>query len=278
MKLVKAGLLQRGNKVSINGALLEVQRIIPTAHKEPSVVIVFTNGKSYIAKTDEVLFVQIPEGGTSVNQYDGHQQQPIQQQNPGNFGQQQPMPQGNWQPGMQPIPPKQKKPFFKRTWVIVTGAVLLVFIVIGIANGGGSPTTDSAAEPSGGVTSSDKPVTSEKPQESTKPSQPAPAAKKFVKLVTLSGKADKQSDTIKTTGGKIRLSYTFTDPSNSGIIVAGIYFLKEGTDLQKDGGIPEVMISEPGKDTTTLRKDAGEYYLKVTSANAKYTVVVEEER
>jgi hypothetical protein len=127
------------------------------------------------------------------------------------------------------------------------------------------------------VTSSDKPA--DKPSEPAKTTEaPKPAAKKFVKLVTLSGKADKQSDTIKTTGGKIRLSYTFTDPSKSGIIVAGIYFLKEGTDLQKDGGIPEVMISEPGKDTTTLRKDAGEYYLKVTAANTNYTVVVEEER
>jgi hypothetical protein len=208
---------------------------------------------------------------------------PNQQQHPGNFVQQQPAPpQGNWQPGWQqpgmPTPPKQKKPFFKRTWVIVTGAVLLIFIVIGIANGGGStsPNTDAGAVPSGGVTSSDKPVTgSKKPAQ---PSQAAPAAKKWVKLVTLSGKADKQSDTIKTNGGKIRLSYTFTDPSKSGIIVAGIYFLDEGTDLQKDGGIPEVMVSEPGKDTTTLRKDAGEYYVKVTAANTNYTVVVEEER
>ena len=45
-----------------------------------------------------------------------------------------------------------------------------------------------------------------------------------------------------------------------------------------DGGIPDVMISEAGAGETILRKDAGEYYVKVTSANASYTVTVEEEK
>jgi hypothetical protein len=205
-----------------------------------------------------------------------------------NYGQQQPVqPQPQWQPGM-PVPPqmpnqKQKKPFFKRTWVIVTGAVLGVFIIIGIASSGGSTPTNTAgsAVPSGGVTSSDQPADdklSEKPKESAKPSeQPKPAAKKWVKLVTLTGTADKQSDTIKTTGGKVRITFTFKNTASIGGIGA-IYFLDEGTDLQNDGGIPEVMVTEPGKDVTTLRKDAGEYFLKISSANFKYSVAVEEER
>jgi hypothetical protein len=203
-----------------------------------------------------------------------------------NYGQQQPV-QPQWQPGM-PVPPqvpnqKPKKPFFKRTWVIVTGAVLGVFVVIGIASGGGSTPTNTADStvPSGGVTSSDQPADdkpSEQPKESTKPAtQPKPAAKKWVKLVTLTGTADKQSDTIRTTGGKVRMTFTFKN--TAGIDgVGAIYFLDEGTDLQKDGGIPEVMVTEPGKDVTTLRKDAGDYYLKVTAASFKYTVTVEEER
>lgn len=203
-----------------------------------------------------------------------------------NYGQQQPVlpqPHSQWQPGM-PVPPqtpnqKQKKPFFKRTWVIVIGAILGVFIIIGIAGGGGSTPTNTADStvPSGGVTSSDQPA-DDKPAESAKPSeQPKPAAKKWVKLVTLTGTADKQSDTIKTTGGKVRITFTFKNTAGIGGIGA-IYFLDEGTDLQNDGGIPEVMVTEPGKDVTTLRKDAGEYFLKVSAANFKYTVTVEEER
>jgi hypothetical protein len=206
-----------------------------------------------------------------------------------NYGQQQPAPNpaygqqppgpghGQWQA---PQPPAPKKPFFKRTWVIVTGAVLAVFVVIGVASGGGSGPQaggDAAADqPSGGVTSSGEPA-GQATQPAKKPAAP-PAAKGWVKLVTLSGAADKNSDTIKTTGGKLRISYNFTDPGKSGFIVAAVYFLDEGVDPMKDGALPDVMISEPGKDVTTIRKDAGEYYLKITAANTKYSVTVEEER
>lgn len=204
-----------------------------------------------------------------------------------NYGQQtyqqQPVPpqgQPQWQPGMPPpVPPKQKKPFFKRTWVIVTGAVVAVFVVIGIASSGGSGTANNAADtPSGGKTSSGQPADSGKSiQPSQKPAQQAPA-KKWVKLVTLSGSADKSSDTVKTTGGKLRVSYNFADPTKTGMIVAAVYVLDEGVDPQKDGAIPDVMISEPSKDVTTIRKGAGEYYVRITAANTKYTVTVEEER
>lgn len=264
MKLLKAGQLQRGHKVSINGVLLEVQRVIPTGHKDPSVLIAFSNGTNHIANVNQDFYVQFPEGETSVNNYDGHQQN--------NFGQYQPV---QPQQPVQQTPPnshKQKKPFFRRTWVIVTGAILAAFVIIGIAGGGDSTPTGSSV-PSGGVTSSGAPA--DKP---TKKATPKPAAKKWVKLVTLSGKADKSSDTIKTTGGKLRITYSFTDPTNSGIIVAAVYVLKEGVDPMKDGAIPDVMVSEPGKDVTTIRRDSGEYYVRITAANTKYTVTVEEEK
>lgn len=211
--------------------------------------------------------------------------------NYGNYGQQtypqQPLPpQGQppqgpppqWRPGIAPVPPKQKKPFFKRTWVIVTGAIVGVFVIVGIANGGGSTATNnSAGTPSGGQMSNAQPAEESKgTQPSQKPAQPA--AKKWVKLVTLSGSADKSSDTVTTSGGKLRITYNFTDPSKSGMIVAAVYFLDEGVDPQKDGAIPDVMISEPAKDSTTIRKDAGDYYVRVSAANTKYTVTVEEER
>ena len=190
-----------------------------------------------------------------------------------------PLGQPQWQPGMPPPNlPKQKKPFFKRTWVIVSGAIIAVFVIVGIANGGSTPANNAADTPSGGQTSNSQPADEKKStQPSQKPAAQAPA-KKWVKLITLSGSADKSSDTIKTTGGKLRVSYNFTDPTKTGMIVVAVYVLDEGVDPQKDGAIPDVMISEPGKDATTIRKDAGEYYVRVSAANTKYTVTVEEER
>lgn len=62
------------------------------------------------------------------------------------------------------------------------------------------------------------------------------------------------------------------------MMIGGIYLLDAGTDLHKDGGIPEVMVSEAGKDSTMLYRDAGRYFVKVTAANAKYTVTLQELR
>ena len=47
--------------------------------------------------------------------------------------------------------------------------------------------------------------------------------------------------------------------------------MDECVDPQKDGAIPDVMISEPAKDSTTIRNDAGDYHGRVTAANTKYT-------
>ncbi len=58
------------------------------------------------------------------------------------------------------------------------------------------------------------------------------------------------------------------------MIVVAIYLLDEATDLQSDGGIPVVMITDEGSDETLLRKSAGDYYLHVMAANAEYTVTL----
>lgn len=111
------------------------------------------------------------------------------------------------------------------------------------------------------------------------PAAEAPAAEPtWVTVATITGNADQQSDTIELTGGKVRVSYDFVDTAGIGMIVGAVYVLTEGTDITTDGGIPDVMISEAGAGETILRKAAGEYYVKVTSANAEYTVTVEEEK
>lgn len=108
---------------------------------------------------------------------------------------------------------------------------------------------------------------------------PEPAAEPtWTPVATIEGNADQQSDTIVLTGGKVRVTYDFVDSSGQGMIVGAVYVLTEGTDIMKDGGIPDVMVSEAGAGETILRKGEGEYYVKVTAANASYTVTVEEEK
>ena len=108
------------------------------------------------------------------------------------------------------------------------------------------------------------------------PALPPAAAKKWVPLTTVTGGTEKTSDTIRTVGGKVRVSWSFT----KGEFVGGaIYLLPEGTDIQTEGGIPVAMIDEGSlEDSIVLRKAAGEYFVQVRAVNAKYTVRVEEER
>ena len=63
-----------------------------------------------------------------------------------------------------------------------------------------------------------------------------------------------------------------------GSVVAAFYVLAEGTSLEKNGGIPEVMVTQAGSDSTILAKDAGNYYLDVSAANCNWTVTIEEQR
>lgn len=106
-----------------------------------------------------------------------------------------------------------------------------------------------------------------------------PAAEpEWTTVATIEGNADQQSDTIALTGGKVRVSYEFTDNLGYDMVMGAIYVLTEGTDIMKDGGIPDVMISEAGSGETILRKSEGEYFVRITSANANYTVTVEEQR
>jgi len=121
--------------------------------------------------------------------------------------------------------------------------------------------------------------TAEPAPEPESASDPEPAAEaQWTTITTLTGTADQQSDTIVLSGGKVRVTYEFTDTSGYGTIVGAIYVLTEGTDLMTDGGIPDVMTSTAGAGETILRKSAGEYYVRVTSANASYTVTVEEQK
>jgi TM2 domain-containing membrane protein YozV len=109
-------------------------------------------------------------------------------------------------------------------------------------------------------------------KESTTTNNKDDTIRSWTEVAELSGSADKSSDTITLTGGRIRLTYSF----QGDYIVGAIYLLEEGTDLQTDGGFPVVTISSPISDETILRKNAGDYYLHVSAANTNYTVKLEE--
>jgi len=116
----------------------------------------------------------------------------------------------------------------------------------------------------------------EKPKQMTNESiKTEEVEKSWVTVAELKGNANKGSDTFNLTGNKKRLTYTF---SGDTMIVGSIYVLREGTELMVDGGIPEVMVTEGGTDSTILRRSEGEYYLQVVVANTNYTVVIEEEK
>ena len=139
----------------------------------------------------------------------------------------------------------------------------MVVIVIAAASGGSKTSTSSSNSESASQISSDS-----SPAEESKPKQ-------YVTVVDLKGNANKNSDMFELKGGKVKITYTFSGVQS---IVGAIYLLKEGTDLNQQGGIPEVTVTEAGTDSTFLTKSAGKYYLSVKAANTTWNVKIEEER
>lgn len=133
--------------------------------------------------------------------------------------------------------------------------------------------TETPTSTSKNTTTNTKPAATNN-SSTTQPTTPT-APKSWVVVAQLSGSSEKRSDTFHLGGGKTRLTYTF----NGGEALAGIiYVLKEGVSLETSGGIPEVMVQQAGTDSTFLAKKAGNYYLDVKSANATWSVKIEEEK
>ena len=177
-------------------------------------------------------------------------------------------------------PPKKSHTFRNVVLGVLVGGFLLIGGCVALVGYGASevaetyPTIDATetTEPTTEVTQEPDPEVTE---ETTQP--PAkPVAKKWVKLVTLNGAADKSSKVITLKGGDVRLTYNFR--GSESVVIGAVYLLEKGTDLMRDGGIPEVMVTERSKDSTLLYRDPGAYYVKVTAADTRYTVTLEELR
>jgi hypothetical protein len=107
------------------------------------------------------------------------------------------------------------------------------------------------------------------------PAEEAEPAKEWTEMVTLSGSAYSASPTFELTGGETRLKYSFEGSED--FVVVAAYLEEAGTDLNKDGGIPLLMLDKPESGETAVHKSAGEYFLDVRAANIdSWTVTIEE--
>lgn len=151
----------------------------------------------------------------------------------------------------------------QRNWFvkhkILTGILVIILISI-VANMGGSKNNTS----SNNSASTNNNQATETNKE-----------KQYVKVIELSGNQNKKSDSFTLQGGKQKITYDF---KGGDMVIGGIYVMKEGVDKNTSGGIPEVMVQNAGADSTITRKAAGTYYLDITSANANWTITIEEER
>jgi hypothetical protein len=101
------------------------------------------------------------------------------------------------------------------------------------------------------------------------------AAERWTTVDTLTGSGNKRGQTFHLGDGDKRLVYNV---KASDVFVFAAYIVPKGESLQADGGLPEVTAEEPGRDSTQLAQDAGDYYIEVLSASARWSVKVQEKR
>lgn len=157
-------------------------------------------------------------------------------------------------------------------------AWIISIVVVVIGGFSGINNVNNAAS-DGGFSSPSTQQTAEADSEQKQAPKPQEAKTEatWQEVVTLDGKTDKSSKVFELTGGEARMTYSFKGGADMSL--GSIYLLDEGTDLMKDGGIPEVMIDGPVKEETALHKSAGKYFLDVNAANFDgWSVTIEEKR
>ncbi len=129
----------------------------------------------------------------------------------------------------------------------------------------------SSPQPSTPVT----PPSSTKPAPTPKPTSiPTARPPKRVVIAKLIGATNKRGATFTLTGADARLVYTVKGGSYASV---SFYVVAKGDSLASDGGFPEADAGA-GSDSTMLAQEPGAYYLDVLSANATWTVRIEEYR
>ncbi len=143
---------------------------------------------------------------------------------------------------------------------ILTGIGAILCIMIGVSIASSSDTSKSSTNQNTNSTTN-----------ADTASQATP--KSWKSVISFAAEQNKQSETFNLQGGQQKLSYETTGDEFTACYV---YLMEENETLDKDGGIPAVIISGAKKDETLLRKPCGNYYLDVKIANGKCSLELEE--
>lgn len=156
---------------------------------------------------------------------------------------------------------------------IISIVVVVIGGISGVNNAGSAVTDQGSNTPSVQQPAAVEPQS----EEQNEPAAKEEKAATWQEVITLDGKTDKSSKVFELTGAEARMTYSFKGGEDMSL--GAIYLLAEGTDLMKDGGIPEVMIDGPVKEETALHKSAGTYFLDVNAANFDgWSITIEEKR
>lgn len=105
---------------------------------------------------------------------------------------------------------------------------------------------------------------------------PSPAtAGNWTQVASLEGSGPMRGPVFELTGAEARLVHTVQGDQSASFTV---FVVEEGHSLEQEGGTPVVNQQGAGSDETRLQRSAGRYYLDVNSANATWTLAVEELR
>lgn len=172
-----------------------------------------------------------------------------------------------------------------RKWLYLTlSVIVLLTIAIAVTSCGGdsgtattatignAPTTTAGSVDTTGTTNSAATTQATEAETTTT----AAASGGWVKVASLAGNDTKQGEVFTLSGKPARLSYKVT--STDVATIAAFYVMAEGTSFDKDGGIPEAMVTESSEDSITLTRNAGNYYLLAKSANCDWEFTVEEQQ
>ena len=161
--------------------------------------------------------------------------------------------------------------------------ILLAFLALA-GCGSGNATTASASVATTTTTATAATTTTEAAAATTTVTSGASAtatttgSATWQKVIDLTGNGNEETDSFTLSGGPCRLIYKVTGEKNVPLLAFAAYVLPEGYDLDKQGGFPDVFITESGEDTIQLTRDAGTYSLIVKAASCDYTISIEEQK
>lgn len=127
-----------------------------------------------------------------------------------------------------------------------------------------APSTSATAAPPDGTTTSASTVT---------PGTAATLLEGWREVLSISGSDNANSEVFQLTGKAVRLTFSL----EGDMAIGAVYLFEEGHDFDKEGGIPDVMLTGSGLESTDIVKEAGRYFLCVKAANCEWSAAVEEQ-